>query len=59
MSDAEKTLELLDDGYALCDDPDIANRKRKKLLKHRGEIETYIYNNAHLIPNYGEKHHYS
>jgi len=31
---------------------------RKKFLKHLSEMVTYIENNRHLIPNYGEKFRY-
>ncbi len=31
---------------------------RKKFLKHLGDMESYIKNNSHLIPNYGEKYRY-
>ncbi len=54
----DKALDLLDDCYAVCDDPDIIYEKRKKFLKYLGEMYTYVRNNVHLIPNYGEKYRY-
>ncbi len=55
---AEKALELLDDTYGLTDDPDLHYDKRRKLLQHLSDMITYIDNNSHLIPNYGEKWRY-
>jgi hypothetical protein len=37
-------------------DENIRYKNRKKFLKHLEEMETYIRNNQHLIPNYGEKY---
>ncbi len=54
----EQALPLIEDCCLLCDDPDIGYEKRKKFGKHLAEMVTYIVNNAHLIPNYGEKYRY-
>jgi len=54
----ERALELLDDCYGLCDDPDLHYDKRRKLLQHLSDMITYIGNNSQLIPNYGEKWRY-
>jgi hypothetical protein len=53
---AEQALERLDDCYWLCDDPELRYEKRRKLVRHLSEMMTYIGNNSHLIPNYGEKY---
>jgi hypothetical protein len=42
----------------LCDDQELHYSNRKKLLRYLGEMDTYIENNRHLIPNYGEKWRY-
>lgn len=55
---AEQGLERLDDCYCLCDDPELRYQKRRKLARHLIEMMTYIGNNSHLIPNYGEKYRY-
>lgn len=54
----EQGLERLDDCYGLCDDPDLRYDKRRKIVQHLRDMITYIDNNAHLIPNYGEKYRY-
>ena len=54
----ERALALLDDCYGLCDDPELRYDKRRKLLQQLSEMTTYIDNNVHLIPNYGEKWRY-
>jgi hypothetical protein len=41
-----------------CSIPDIGYEKRKKFGKHLAEMDTYIGNNAPLIPNYGERYRY-
>ncbi len=53
-----QALELLDDCYGLCDDPELHYDKRRKLVQHVSEMITYIDNNSHLIPNYGERWRY-
>ncbi len=55
---AVQGLERLDDCYWLCDDPDLLYGKRRKLVHHLSDMMTYIDNNSHLIPNYGEKYRY-
>jgi hypothetical protein len=52
----EQGLERLDDCYCLCDDPELRYDKRRKLVQHLSDMITYIDNNSHLIPNYGEKY---
>jgi len=54
----KSTLERLDDCYCLCEDPELRYQKRRKLVRHLSEMMTYIDNNSHLIPNYGEKYRY-
>jgi hypothetical protein len=54
----EQSLERLDDCYWRCDDPDLRYEKRRKLVQHLSDMITYIDNNSHLIPNYGEKYRY-
>jgi len=54
----DQCLDRLDDCYKLCDDETLRYNKRRKLVRHLGDMITYIRNNAHLIPNYGEKHRY-
>ena len=54
----EKALHCLDDFYMLCDDEELHYGNCKKLLRHLSEMSTYIENNRHLIPNYGEKWRY-
>ncbi len=51
----EKALDHLDDCYCLCDYENITYKNKKKLLKHLEEFTTYISNNSHIIPNYGER----
>jgi hypothetical protein len=55
---AEQALEQLDDCYCLCDDPELRYGKRRKFVQHLSDMFTYIDNNSHLIPNYGEKYRY-
>lgn len=55
---AEESLERLDDCYCLCEDPELRYDKRRKLVQHLSDMITYIDNNSHLIPNYGEKYRY-
>ena len=38
--------------------PELRYDRRRKLVQHLGDIITYIGNNSHLIPNYGEKYRY-
>ena len=42
----------------LCDEEELRYENRKKFYKHLVEFNTYIRNNWHLIPNYGEKYRY-
>lgn len=55
----ENALYRLDNCIAYCDDPEIKYEKAKKFLKHLEEMDTYIRNNRHLIPNYGERYRYN
>lgn len=54
----EKARESIDECYIICIDEAICYENRKKLIKHLEEMDTYILNNQHLIPNYGEKWRY-
>ncbi len=53
-----KALDKLEDCYMCLDNSDLHYENRKKFLKHLDEMSTYIENNRHLIPNYGEKFRY-
>lgn len=53
-----EALEKLDDCYSLLGFEDIKYGNQKKFVKHVGEMWTYIDNNRHIIPNYGEKYRY-
>ncbi len=54
----EHALDKLEDCDDLLSDEDLKYKNRKKFEKHLDEMVTYIRNNAHLIPNYGEKWRY-
>ena len=54
----EKSLERLEDCYIICEDEAIKYKKQKNMVQHLEEMSTYIENNYHLIPNYGEKWRY-
>ena len=54
----ENALEKLEDCYCLLDYEEIAYVNCKKFIKHIDEMDTYIRNNSHLIPNYGERYRY-
>ncbi len=54
----ERALDRIEDCADLCDDEEIRYQNRKKFLRHLDEMDTYIRNNQHLIPNYGEKWRY-
>jgi hypothetical protein len=54
----DNALDQLEDSYLMCDDEHIQYKNQKKYLKHLDEMITYIRNNRHLIPNYGEKWRY-
>ncbi len=51
----EEALEHLDDCYCLSDNEEIKYANKKKLLKHLEDLSTYVENNSHIIPNYGER----
>lgn len=53
-----KALDRIEDCYLICIDDELKYVNRKKMVKHLDELDTYIENNAHLIPNYGEKWRY-
>jgi hypothetical protein len=55
----ENALHRLDNCIAYCDDPEIKYEKAKKFLKYLEEMDNYIRNNRHLIPNYGERYRYN
>lgn len=54
----DNALNYLEDCWIICDNDDIQYKNRKKFLKHLEEFDTYIENNRHLIPNYGERWRY-
>ncbi len=54
----DRALDLLEECFLVCDDPDRRYANSQKFCKHLSEMDTYIRNNAHLIPNYGEKYRY-
>ena len=51
----KEALEHLEDCYQLCEYEEIKYARKKKLIFYLEEMKTYIENNAHLIPNYGER----
>lgn len=54
----EKALDKLEECYLACDDENIRYTNRRKMLKHLEELTTYVENNRHIIPNYGERWRY-
>lgn len=54
----EAALEHLEDCSLICYGDEIQYKNQKKLLSHLDEMSTYIENNRHLIPNYGERWRY-
>ncbi len=54
----ENALDKLEDCYCTLECEEIKYENCKKFLKHLEEMDTYISNNSHLIPNYGEKYRY-
>jgi hypothetical protein len=54
----KEALEYIEDCYAICMDKDLKYKNKKKLLNHLNELDTYIENNCHLIPNYSERWRY-
>src|SRR3990167_8317360 len=54
----EEALSHIEDCYLICMDEDLKYVHRKKLVRYLEELKTYIENNSHLIPNYGEKWRY-
>ncbi|WP_292991881.1 ISKra4 family transposase [Nitrosomonas sp.] len=54
----ERALDQIEDCVVISDDEAIRYTNRKKFLKHLDEMDIYIRNNQHLIPNYGEKWRY-
>ena len=42
----------------ICDDDELHYSSRNKFYKYLDEMDTYVTNNQHLIPNYGEKYRY-
>ncbi len=57
-------LEHLEDAYILLMDDEYGDiekinyKNKKKFIKHLEELNTYIQNNRHIIPNYGERWRY-
>jgi hypothetical protein len=54
----ERALDKIEDCSDLCDDEEIHYQNRKKFRRYLDEMDTYIRNNQHVIPNYGEKWRY-
>lgn len=60
----ESAIEKLDDCYVILMNDDLDEsetlhyKHKKKVIKHLNELMTYIDNNRHLIPNYGERWRY-
>ena len=54
----EKAQDCLEHCYCIAVSEDIHYKNQKKLIKYLEELETYIDNNYHLIPNYGERWRY-
>ncbi len=54
----EKAQDCLEEYYFICDGDDIQYKNQKKMLKHLDELTTYVENNRHIIPNYGEQWRY-
>ncbi len=57
----EKSLSCLEDCWLILtneDDEKIAYTNKQKFINQLEEMDTYITNNQHLIPNYGEKWRY-
>jgi len=55
----EHAFDRIEDCIDVCyDDEAIRYSNRKKFRRHLEEFDTYIRNNRHLIPNYGEKWRY-
>jgi hypothetical protein len=51
----ERALDTLDDIMIHINDPDLRYDKRRKFVAKLEEFDTYISNNAGMIPNYGER----
>ncbi len=54
-----KALTKIDDIESLIYNVEATYPKFKQLLKAVEEFPTYIVNNGHLIPNYGERYRHS
>ena len=54
----EKSLDRLEDCYCICLGDEITYKNQKKVLKHLEDLTTYVENNSHIIPNYGERWRY-
>lgn len=54
----EKALSKIEKCYLICMDEELKYKNKEKLTKHLKEFDTYIKNNCHFIPNYGEKWRY-
>lgn len=50
------TCHFIDDEWS--DTEKLRYKNKKKMLKHIEELGTYVENNRHLIPNYGERWRY-
>ena len=54
----EKALDALEECYFICDGDEVQYKNQEKMLKYLDELSTYIDNNRHIIPNYGERWRY-
>ena len=48
----------MEDCYLIFDDDEIKYKNQKKMRKQLAELTTYVENNSHIIPNYGERWRY-
>jgi hypothetical protein len=53
-----EALDKLEDCYINLEDDTLHYNNLARFQKHLEEMSTYIENNQHLIPNYGEKYRF-
>lgn len=51
----KEALDHLEDCWLICEYEETKYQHKKKFQTYLDEITTYIENNSHLIPNYGER----
>ena len=54
----KEALAHIEECSFICDNDEVIYFNKSKMLKHLDEFTTYIENNSHLIPNYGERWRY-